>query len=49
MAKINIDKIILQSKGLKSSKKFNFESNQLRKLLDHFMASKDREYNRIFF
>ncbi len=48
MNTIDIDKIIEQSKGLKSYKKFNAESEKLSKLLDKFMMSTDREYNEIF-
>jgi CheY-like chemotaxis protein len=46
--KIDVEKIIKQSKGLKSYKKFNVESKNIRKLLDKFMKSKDLEFNEIF-
>ena len=48
MNKINIEKVIQRSKGLKSYKKFNTESNKLSKLLDKFLQSKNLEYNKIF-
>jgi len=47
MNKINVDEIIRKSKGLRSYKKFNKTSLQLRKLLDRLEKSKDREYNSI--